>query len=358
MRKKWRLVICFIVSSGTALGNSANSKEVHYPEDDKIIAEWAVIKNENLTAKQAIDLLDKAAKLNSSAIFEIHAKQTLEQLENMGTLEPDALFLKAKLLQREHQFTDSKATLTQLLEFSPNYVGAHLLMASVLINQGNYNEAALHCQRIVGQVNYVIAMTCLFETKFEKQPSDKLYRQLLKISRLSNLTASDFIQWNAEVLAYMAYTLNQPLLAIKHLANINLEFAPISLIALWADAHMAIGDSAKVLCQLEEWIHHPENVDDAILLRLALAEKSTRTSHKWQGLLAQRVQHREWRDDFQHAGQLAQYYMLIKPNKQKAQKFARKNWQYAKSAEDRRLLETAEKWESRGSLQTVQNKGE
>ncbi len=342
MSKNWRTAIHFISAIGIVFFNYVSATQLHYPSNDTVIASWKVTKSSKLTAEQAIHALEKANQLNSSPFLTLRAKQTLEHLEQQGQLNSHALLLKAKLQQQVHLFSEAETTLTHLLMSTPNYIGAHLLMSSVLINQGKFDKAASHCQKLVGKVGYVTAMTCLLEARFEKQPSEKLYQQLIQISQIRVSEVNTFNSWNAEVLAYMAQTLGKPLQAIQHLNQIDLKQAPVSLVALWADIHISLDHSSQVLSKLGKYLEQPENTDDAILLRLAVAEKNVSSTHKWQEMMAQRVQLREWRNDFAHAGQLAQYFMTITPNKEKALKYARRNWAHARSAKDRRLLSAAE----------------
>ena len=52
---------------------------------------------------------------------------------------------------------------------------------------------------------------------------------------------------------------------------------------------------------------------------------------------------RVWREDSSHAAQVATYFLEVQPNYALALKFAKLNWEYAQTNNDKQLLERAQK---------------
>jgi len=137
----------------------------------------------------------------------------------------------------------------------------------------------------------------------------------------------------------MSYRLGNYKQALSHLQSVDLVNAPVSLIVLWADVHLALAQHTDVLNTLSALLPDKNNLEDAILLRLAIAEKKlNKTGKKWQNLMAQRVTLRELRKDTFHASDLAKYYLDVQPNRDKALYWAHINWQQAKMSADEQLL--------------------
>ncbi len=97
-----------------------------------------------------------------------------------------------------------------------------------------------------------------------------------------------------------------------------------------------------------------DSFDDALLLRLALAEQSLNLpldsvlnsnhnaeSNAWQQRLTQRIEIRLQRNDTAHAADIARYYLDISPDASKALHWAKINWQQAKLGPDKQILERA-----------------
>ena len=83
-------------------------------------------------------------------------------------------------------------------------------------------------------------------------------------------------------------------------------------------------------------------MDDALLMRLALAEKKLNQKNYWRDLLTERVQLREQRQDSLHSNELALYYLDINPNPQKALYWAKTNFSNTREYNDKKLLTRAE----------------
>ena len=134
--------------------------------------------------------------------------------------------------------------------------------------------------------------------------------------------------------------------ANEHLTGYPLTEMPVSYLALWADIQLSEQQNDSVLNKLGPIVLSSDSFDDALLLRLALAEQNINisgnsTSTIWKNRLKQRIDIRLKRNDTAHAADIARYYLDIKPDQSKALYWAKINWQQAKLHADKRILERA-----------------
>ena len=115
----------------------------------------------------------------------------------------------------------------------------------------------------------------------------------------------------------------------------------ISIIVDWADAKLKLKKYHEVSNKLSAIVERAPSSEDAILIKLALAEKylSNNETNIWKQRVKKRIELREKRGDLYHdASDLAIYYLDIEPNSQKALKWAEINWQQAREYKDETLL--------------------
>jgi len=108
-----------------------------------------------------------------------------------------------------------------------------------------------------------------------------------------------------------------------------------------------LNNSQAVITQLAPIVNAAPEMDDALLVRLALSEKNIGKEHPkkethWQTQLAERVTLREQRQDSLHASELALYYLDISPNTQKALHWAEINFSNTREYSDKKLLTRAQ----------------
>ena len=131
-----------------------------------------------------------------------------------------------------------------------------------------------------------------------------------------------------------------------HLKNFNLNNAPVSILLYGAIHNSPCNNMKKYHSVLTPIVKAHPIKDDALLLRLAIAEKENSKRPYWQNVFAQRVVLRELRNDNLHAAELARYYLDVNIQPEKALHWARVNWQVAQQHGDRKLLDQAtELWQ-------------
>ncbi|WDE01616.1 hypothetical protein [Thalassomonas actiniarum] len=299
-------------------------------------------------------LLERGQLLGQSEVMAVKIKR---QIHSYYHQEPGikSAYLYAKVLQREHQFSQALNVLTSLLEKAPRQANARLLQANILMVQGFYRKAKQSCLALTGHIALTAVAICALDADSQAlgQKAGQQAQLRQNYQSLINLLAKDkqpeqaILLWANQVLAEMALRLNRPLAAQQHLKGVALSRAPVSLIALWADIELALGHHDLVLTKLPAFAiqAQTQRLPDAILLRLAIAEKNskaqTANNYQWQVLMAERVKLRESRRENDHGAQLARYYLDVKPDNKKAKHWAVINYQQAKMASDRALLDRA-----------------
>ncbi|MBT0585408.1 tetratricopeptide repeat protein [Alteromonas oceanisediminis] len=260
-------------------------------------------------------------------------------------------YLYARLQQHHHDFEQAKKTLSKALEIGPNNVSALLLMASIENNLGNHEAALEKCQQLVGLADSTFVAACIVETKAQLAPDDiqAQYDNLSRIATLNAAATNEHHYWINEILADLALKLDKPTVAAEHLQGAQLSKAPVSYIALWADAQMALDNHAHVLDMLTLMTKEQAEINDALLLRLAMAEKKASDDDHWHNAMRQRIAERSDEHNYAHAAELARFYLYVDVNPQEATRWAKVNLNHAKSRMDVELLAAAE------SLQNAQS---
>jgi hypothetical protein len=175
----------------------------------------------------------------------------------------------------------------------------------------------------------------------------------------------------------MATRLNKPVQAARWLDNFSPRIST-NYLAQWADIQLTLGNSAEVLQTLAPVVDAAGVMDDALLLRLAIAEKSLNLSSevapatsdsrseqprslheslnrdvsRWQALMQARVALREERGDREHAAQMARYYLDLRPDAERALHWAKLNTVSSREYTDNELLRRAEQLAGRESSTT------
>lgn len=308
---------------------------------DTVIATWPVTSDTPLTPEQANIELYQSTLVNAAPGLRKHVQRYVNNAMSQGQASVSIRLLHARLLQHQHQFKLAQQELEQLTQDDPRNGSAWLLLASVYQNAGLFDQAQQACKALFGLTDTTIGFTCMLDALFQASPNEEVYNKLASIFRLQGNDNIRQTLWIRETLAAMALQLDAPNVAANWLMPVDLEQAPISLVVIWADAQLKLDNADRVLSRLSALSEDPNQVNDAILLRLAIAEQRLGSNTLWQQHMRDRVALREWRNDSAHAAQLARYYLVVSPDYRKALHFAQLNWQHARAAADRALLDNA-----------------
>ena len=313
------------------------SAESHIPKPDFIVAKTSVRHNENVSIIELEKLVMGSQNVGETEVNQGFLKTELAKRYQAN---PTAKvgYLYARVLQREHLFNDALTVIDNILKSNPNMVNSLLLKANMLQTKGKFDSARLTCLQLLGLASVETVSTCALDAESHNGKVETSYKSLLSV--VGDKPSSQATQ---HVLAEMAFRLNQPKQTLKHLANVDLKKAPVSILVLWSDAQLELSNYNAVIDTISNLISEPNNLEDALLLRLAQAEKQNIQSQtsKWQALISKRIELREQRQDTFHAADLALYYLTIEDNSDKALYWATINWQQAKLESDKTLLARA-----------------
>jgi len=317
--------------------NTFAHAEPYIPNDNDVIATSSTPLAATLTLQELATLFEQTQYAGQTESKQGLLKRYLEQQVNTSD-DPEILYYYARVLQREHQFDEALAFLARVKELSPHHVNAALLTANILMVQGKFDDAKSECLNLIGHASIETVTTCSLDAQSQTGKLEESFQALKKIARKETMSLN-----TRHVLAEMAFRLNKPEQTIDYLETVNLKNSPVSLVVLWADAHLAMNNLDTVLSTLSALLDDSANLEDAILLRLAQAEKYKvdNQSNKWRLKLKERIVLRELRQDLFHASDLAWYYLTIEENQSKARYWANINWKHAKMDSDKQLLKLA-----------------
>lgn len=346
---------------------------------DDIIAKWsAPTTNELQSFKTAARLtpndptaivalanayLAQAAQPGQSRLYGL-AQAALKPLIEKNTQDKNVWLVWAQVQQHQHNFVVAQDAIAKVLQQDPTNENANLLAARIYVIQEQPLAARNSCLKLLGSADLLTVTACSLEANSYLHPEDltNTYQQLAKLITARGLPTDERATWLIQLLAELAMRNNDPATAATWLVQ-RLENASVNYLAQWADVQLALNKSQQVLDHLTPIINAAPEMDDALLVRVALAEKintegkpSTSENTHWQSQLTQRVNLREQRQDSLHASELALYYLDINPNPQKALHWATINFSNTREYSDKKLLLRAEQANQSPSSQSPESK--
>lgn len=356
-----------VVIGYLAMVSCIASAKPFVPKSDEIVASWEPTVPSDEISSDPLARIQWHMQLGQLAgMSNLHYSRAQQQLD---TIAPDyqqnALFwyLRARSLQHQHDFAPALAALNKSLQLEPGNINAWLLKSNLHLVQNDFEKAQRACLQILGNGSLTLVSVCSLEVASYTGSVKNSYAQISRIvDNLDSIEQTDLIQqpgslWMVQVAADMALRLDQPEQASKWLSAESLADKPLSYIALWSDIQRALGNHQLIETKLAEIVRSAPFQDDALLVRLAMAERAmiqqnslaTSTTDKtdsriWQPAMAARVELRIKRDDRYHAADLARYFLYVEPDKARALLWATRNYQQSKLHEDSLLLAEAEQF--------------
>ncbi len=341
--------------------------------NDEIVAQWSASANATLqslkTASRlqpndpttilalANSYLAQAAQPGQSRFYglaEAALKPLIEITNSDKTIfyknntDPQLWLIWAQVQQHQHNFVVAQAALEKVFAADPSNETANLLAARIFIIQEKLLAARNACLKLLGNANLLTITACSLEANSYLHPNDlnNSYQQLAELVKRQGLPDDERAIWLIQLLADFAMRNNDPATAATWLQQ-RLANASVNYLAQWADVQLALGNAQAVITQLAPIINAAAEMDDALLVRLALAEKNignenTEQGKYWQTQLAERIALREQRQDSLHASELAIYYLDIAPNPQKSLHWAEINFSNTREHSDKKLLARAQ----------------
>jgi tetratricopeptide (TPR) repeat protein len=340
--KKILLICVGVCVFGLHLQSFATPYTPHNGSD--VVATWQVLDNKKDVINLEIvrEFIEQGQYPGESDYRYGRAKTWLQsQLIQNEKVSVELLYLYARVLQHQHQFDSALKYLDEALALDPKDTNSWLLKSNIHMVQGDADLAKQACLAMLGHSNIIVLTACALDVASQDGQLDKSYKQLNRLSTSQGLTKSPEQKWIVHMLADMALRNDMPIAAEKHLESFELETSSVSILALWADTQLALLKYDQVLTRLAPIVNAHPIKDDALLLRLTIAEKAYSKLPYWQNIFAQRVALRELRKDSLHAAELARYYLDVNIKPEKALYWAKINWQVAQQHGDRKLLDQA-----------------
>lgn len=334
------LIISFILFIHSA---SCLASEPYVPKSsDVVVAKWPTQASNLSVVKQINNLLRDAPYPGNSANYPL-AASLLRQASVEDVSATDRLYYDAVIKQHYHLFEESKELLTSLLKLQANNANAILLLANMHSVLGEHELAEKTCLRLITIAQQTVVATCAINAKAQNGDLSVSLQQFSVILKNQSSDDNSVAIWSSETYASLAKENGEPLRAEKILSPYLEQKVPVSFWVLWADIQLELGKPDKVIQRLGDVVNNSSNQDDALILRLAIAEQSSALSDNvWLKKVRSRTELRESRDDKEHAFDIALYYYFIERDYQKANTWALINWQQAKLLDDKRLLEMTE----------------
>ncbi len=334
----------------------SSAAKVSTPSSQQIVATWdtqQALKNSRASLDSVAWHIKQAQFPGVSNVHLRQASQMLKQLAKTEQSVAEYWYYQARVLEHQHQFEAALGALKTALQLEPNYVSAILMQANVLLLMGEPQQAKDSCKNLLAVTNVDIVLACTLQAAQGKAQIQAAFNQLVAI-----IERFDFSQkqqdasqiWLVQLAADFASQLNNFNAAEQLLQNYALSQASISFVSQWADVQLALNQPEAVLKQLSAIVEQAQFQDDALIMRLAMAEVQMAAQHKsisapkttWQQAATDRAALRLLRDDRFHAADLARYFLYVQPNRQKALYWAEQNLQQSRQHDDLKLLENAQ----------------
>jgi tetratricopeptide (TPR) repeat protein len=340
---KLRSSVAMIVAANLLLMNFSEAAPYTPQEPSEVVASWQSFDDtqQNMSLDDIADFIEKGQYPGEADYRYGRAKAWLQT--KMAHTRPDAqtFYLYARVLQHQHQFERALKALQRSIDLSPNMANAWLLKANIHLVQGDMDAARQACLTLIGKADMLLIATCALEVASQNGQLVESYRELARLYELYQFDNEQQKQWTVQILADMALRQGLAQQALAYLDQLEIKNGSLSLLTLWADVQFSLNNHQEVLDTLSAVVDAHTAQDDALLLRLAIAEKQLSGAKQWQAAFGQRVKLREQRQDSLHASELAQYFLNIDVQPEKALYWAKINWRVARQANDKTLLELA-----------------
>ena len=357
MRQDWKWMAVAIVTAVAINGGALAAP--YTPADDGVVLErlpealdpaLAELKRMRAALRANPNDLDHAARLARRCIeaaretgdprFLGQAQAALAPWWAAADPPPPALLLRATIKQSQHDFSGALADLDRLLAVRAGDGQALLTRATILTVLGRYADSQRDCAKLVRLASGLVTTTCLAGASSLNGDAAGAYRGLVQALARAGDTAGTRA-WALTLAAEIAARRGEAGAADIHFREaLALDPRDAYLVAAYADfllgqarareAASLLADSAK---------------NDALLLRLALAERSLPdkrgefADHRRE--LADRFAAARRRGDTVHLREEARFRLDVENDIPAALVLAKANWNVQREPADLRILAAA-----------------
>lgn len=335
------LLLCATAMAEPFTPASSDAVIATWPAQDQIDISNVALNTQESAINISVDLLARAAQPGQSYLHGL-AQTAIKPWVKTDSSNALLWVTWARIKQHKHDFTGAKKALEKALELQPKNINAHLIMARTHVIQQNYDQAKQSCGKLVTSGDFLSASVCNLEVASYQGKLEPSYSSLKKLV-LGLPEGHSKKVWVGAILADMAvrqglWQESEAWLDTYYNEN------DISTLIEWADVKLKLKKYQEVDTKLAAIVQRTPSSEDALLVRLALAEKHLNNDSEqvWKQRIKERVALREQRQDLYHASDMAMFYLDIEPNSEKALSWAQINWQQAREYKDQALLERAQ----------------
>ncbi len=249
-----------------------------------------------------------------------------------GVLEapPAVRLLRATIKQSLHDFSGARVDLDALVAADPDDVQAWLTRATVAQVVGDYAEAEKSCAALTGKVPPLIQVVCRApldglrgKAAAAAASIDAAVGEQEKLKAWAFSVAGELRWWAGETKAAEA----------KFAAALQLDPTDDYTRGAWVDLLLDDGRAAEGVKML---VGHESN--DALLLRLCLAQQAAKLEDSACGVLRDRVAATRQRGDIVHRREESRFALHVEDDAQKALALAVENFKVQREPADVRVL--------------------
>lgn len=261
--------------------------------------------------------------------------QARAQLDQITDQSVDTLMLRARALQSDHKFSEAKAMLEQILSKEAAHPDALLTLSSLLVVQGQFEEAMRYCAALNDPSLSVYQSACVAQAQSMTGQLTQAKQTLSKLAGMSSQLDASTARWIYLIQADAALRSQDVPLANQVLDVMDTQTVP-ALMAR-ADWLLTQGEYREARLLLED---HTDK--DALLLKLITAQIKLNDPKAQQNLALMKERIEVWkiRQENAHIREQATYALLTNQI-DLALKLARENWQQQRETADLLIYATA-----------------
>lgn len=312
--------------------------------EDRLLVQWQAITPSSATSPESADELAsrvqrnlQQARTSGDPRFLGYAQRALQQWpENAFT--PHLRVLRGSLQQSLHRFDAARADLEAVAQSdAPAHLRsqAWLILASMALAQGHYDEARAACQSFGESYPGLIAASCSAQVEARTGKPQTAY-QTLKRQTLAYRGQQDAasMAWAEGTLADIAAQLGRAEAEQYWQAVLARNPSDLYTRTQYADWLIQHDRSDEALAITEGY----DQVDSLAVLRALTLAKADQSRSELTERLGERFDEAQWRGNLLHKRELARYLLDVEDQPQAAFDYAWANWQDQREPADTRLV--------------------
>jgi len=274
---------------------------------------------------------------NGDPRFVSYAQATLAPWVQRTDAPAATLVLGAIVLQSSHRFDASLAMLERALHSDPANAQALLTKATVLQVRGDFSAARKTCAQLTASAGQLIAIACLAGTNSMNGKLPESYRLLDQVFTDDARLPADVRSWMRGQLGEMSVRLGAEARAEQHFkAALQTNPDDLYIKGEYADLLLLQHRARDAIALIQN-----NEAQDALLLRLAIAEAAIRTGHRWADMYGARFEAARRDGDSTHLREQARFSLEVRGDARQALTLAEQNWQVQREPADVRIYARA-----------------